>query len=74
MKFKRLAVLATSGVAVSLALTACGGSGFSENTPAAGGSSAAGGESAAVKELAKVFNQQGGEWVDTAIGGSGNVR
>lgn len=32
-----------------------------------------GGEAAAVKELAKVFNSQGGDWVDTAIAGSGST-
>ena len=32
-----------------------------------------GGESAAVKELARIFDDRGGTWVDTAIGGSGNV-
>lgn len=32
-----------------------------------------GGEAAAVKELAKAFNAAGGEWVDTAIAGSGST-
>jgi glucose/mannose transport system substrate-binding protein len=32
-----------------------------------------GGESAAVRELANAFNAAGGEWVDTAIAGSGSV-
>lgn len=32
-----------------------------------------GGEAAAVKEFAKAFDAAGGEWVDTAIAGSGSV-
>ena len=32
-----------------------------------------GGESAAVRELANAFNAAGGEWVDTAIAGSGST-
>jgi glucose/mannose transport system substrate-binding protein len=32
-----------------------------------------GGESAAVRELAKAFEAKGGEWVDTAIAGSGST-
>jgi glucose/mannose transport system substrate-binding protein len=32
-----------------------------------------GGESAAVRELANAFNAAGGQWVDTAIAGSGSV-
>ncbi|WP_026304480.1 ABC transporter substrate-binding protein [Kaistia granuli] len=32
-----------------------------------------GGEAAAVQEFAKAFNAAGGEWVDTAIGGSGST-
>src|SRR3979409_1622646 len=32
-----------------------------------------GGESAAIRELANAFNAAGGEWVDTAIAGSGST-